>query len=275
MARLIWTAIFAMFASFAVAAPFQATVTLDVEVRDGALDTDPVVATIEAGAEVTIIDCLLDQCLLNMPGLALKNAAWADDAAIVVNGMPAADYAAQQRRAATRVAMPIIVSRDIRTEGDSYMASPIRAAIQQATGRTTTTTAVGGSTMAEVADRTLLPENQKYLNQVTVFWDGSHNGMSDVSTYADELQTAIDALGHDRFLVLPALHGDRRDEVATEFKSRWPNNIIDWRDVLGDYDGDIPQDLLKNPEVDNVHISDEAHNLVAAEVAKVIQAKRW
>ena len=279
MVRLLWTAVFALFVSVAVAEPFQATVTQDVEVRDGALSTDPVVTTLSAGSVVTVRDCILDQCLLDLPDIALENAPWADVAAFAVTGTSVTEFVAAQRSSARNVQLPLILSRNIRTEGDSYMAGAYEVklfeSIARTTGRQVVNTAVGGSEMSQVADRFESPSASQYLGWVTVVWDGSHNGMTDAKTCTDQLQSAIDKLGHDRFIVVPALHGGDRADVVAEFRSRWPDNFLGWQEVLGDYRGGIPDEWLARPEDDQVHLNEQAMDQMAEAIGAFISTKGW
>lgn len=279
MDRSVCTVIFALTASSVVAAPFQATVIQDVEVRDGALDTNPVVTTITAGSEVTIRDCLAEICLLELPDITFKFAPWADASVFVVGETPATEHAAAQRRSASRVEVPVFLSRNIRTEGDSYMAGAYEVklsdSIASATGRRTVNSAVGGSEMSQVAERVESPSAAQYLGWVTVFWDGSHNGMTDVESYADQLQSAIEKLGHDHFIVIPAMHGGDRASVIAEFKERWPDNYLGWQEAIGDYQAEIPAEWLARPDEDKVHLNQRTVDLMAEAVAEFITGKGW
>ena len=144
-------------------------------------------------------------------------------------------------------------------------------------GRAVVSTAVGGSEMAEARDRVLSAENRKLLRSVTVFWDGSQNGFTNVTDYADQLGAAIAALGHDRFIVIPAaVPAGSRDEgepqaILTEFKRRWPENFLDWRDVLPNTAGVLDADQM----CDRVHLNRTALKTMARGIANFISAKGW
>lgn len=144
-----------------------------------------------------------------------------------------------------------VPGHDIRTEGDSLMAGAYGNAVNAElasliVGQAVTNTAVGGSTMDEVLARVTSPGNSPLLNRVTVFWDGYQNGLTTVSEYADLLESAIDELGHPRFLVIPPINpytstysGSVPESVKAEYVSRWPNNFLDWNTFL-----DVDKNLI-------------------------------
>lgn len=253
-------------------AQYQATFTQDFEYET---------VTIRAGTDVDVSTCLITgRCLATVEGVSVLFPA--DIATAIVGGeqmtlqeaedakweaIQAAD-AARRDDAAHRPP-----SRTIRMEGDSYMTRAMHEALQDATVRRVVTTAVGGSTMDEIASRMTGHENSGYSNDVTVFWDGSHNGLREIGAYADQLQAAIDALSHDRFLVIPPMYGDQIGEVADEFHARWPDNVLDWRDLFGDFEGAIPSELLR--ENDDRHINRTAQQEVAAEIMRRIEVNGW
>jgi hypothetical protein len=175
---------------------------------------------------------------------------------------------------------PILVP-ELRTEGDSYMGGAcsysITTELKAVLGRGVVSTAVGGSEMGEARDRVLSAENRNLLGHVTVFWDGSQNGITTVDDYADELAAAIDVLGHDHFIIIPAAVPSGTKDAAqqlaiqAEFKRRWPDNILDWRDVLPNTAGIIDADQM----CDAVHLNRTALNTMARGIAGFITAEGW
>lgn len=132
-------------------------------------------------------------------------------------------------------------------------------------------TAVGGSTMTGIATRMTDPSLSDLLNGVTVIWDGYWNGMGtsndapDVEGYLDALGPAIDALGHQRFLVIPPIlpygsaiesaNGAIVQAVLEGMQSRWPGHVLHWDDALPLADGALPQSAFVGAPTDILHLS--------------------
>ncbi len=70
--------------------------------------------------------------------------------------------------------------------------------------------------------------------------------------------------------------GDDLKAIAKDFKSRWPDNTLDWRDVFGDHPGtQPPDDLLANPDEDKTHLGKPALQQMGQAIAEFIQQKGW
>lgn len=210
-----------------------------------------------------------------------------DPMAMDALGGGATAFHAGRERWADRNRQRVSLSAPIRAEGDSYMSgaysTSLARLIARATGRLVLNTAKGASSMEEIRDRIVVTSGAGGARPggVTVIWDGSNNGMASVSRYADALQQAVDALGHDRFVIIPAMSGSALDAVAAEFRRRWPGHVLDWRDVLGAYHGTIPAKYLAHPDArgagkaDRTHLNDTAMVPMADAIAKFIAAKGW
>lgn len=178
-------------------------------------------------------------------------------------------------------ALKIFTSRNIWTEGDSYMQGAhdvsLSKLIADTSFRQTKGTARGGATMNEIASRLQAAENRLLRPRVVVIWDGSPNGLQSVEDYVDQLKVAIEGLGHNHFVIVPPLHGGEptRTNLAKEFKANWPDNVLDWRDVLGDYDSEIPKEWLAKPKEDQVHLGLEAMRKMASKITEFIRSKGW
>lgn len=143
--------------------------------------------------------------------------------------------------------------------------------------RKTKDTSRGGASMNEIVSRIQALENRPLSPRVFVIWDGSPNGLESVEDYVAQLKVAIEGLGHNHFVVIPPLHGGEpsRTKLANEFKALWPDNILDWRDILGDYDSDIPKEWLAKPNEDQVHLGLETMGKMASGITEFIRSKGW
>jgi hypothetical protein len=167
-------------------------------------------------------------------------------------------------------------------EGDSYVggapdaATSFQAALR-AQGYIVMSSAVGGSTMTDIRDRILA--NVRLIRQCDyiVVWDGSHNGYVDAASYTDLLETGLDAAGIP-FIAIPAAvpydypSTTQPDAILAEYESRWPGSVYDWRDAIPTTNGRIDQDqmLFYQGEYDATHLSLDAYDLVAADVAELL-----
>lgn len=293
MGRLTWAALFVLFTSIGVAAPFQATVTHDVEVRDGALDTDPVVARIEAGATITVRDCILEKCLIELPGVEFENAPWASDSALSVDGTPAPEYITSQRLNASTTrhsldAFPAVKSgaQEIWTEGDSYMAGAYGISLtaelkRLMPRRSVTNTALGGSSIQEARDRMITPANASLAGRVTIFWDGSPNGTSDPSEYVNYLQAGIDALQTERFVIVPpatppGVDGSAMQAIiAEQVKARWPENVLDWTEVLPHENYSLTPEAMHDYPADKFHLNAASIDAMAVALVDFLNDRGW
>jgi hypothetical protein len=174
----------------------------------------------------------------------------------------------------------------LRGEGDSFMAGAsgvqLYATLRTLMNRSMVSTAVGGSTVEDIEDRVSDPANVHLLNQTHVFWDGDHNGMTTIAAYCDTYQAAISALGHNRFVILPACvnfgQADLSVEAALrdEMLVRWPGNVLDWRDFLTlDGNGVPTSPMYFDSGTDQTHLSQAAMDLAAAAIETFIDGKGW
>jgi hypothetical protein len=273
----------------ATAQEYVATTTASVAVRWAPNAEASQKGTLPAGTQVQVPICFKEgaYCQVALPD---------GDTGFVAGGFLAVDGATllsieQERWAAiwAKSAAPrvsnVIVSPDIRLEGDSYMggACTLRIAdyLKATTGRRVEVTAVGGSEMSGIRDRILSREFRPYLGMVTVVWDGSPNGMGSATAYADTLGEGIAALGHDQFVVIPAATvpgrdggaGNTRaaDEIFAEFAARWPDNLYDWREDLPNSGGVVDPSQM----CDAVHLNEQGLRAVAKGVARFIRSKGW
>jgi len=182
-----------------------------------------------------------------------------------------------------------LVPDAIHAEGDSFIGGAggvsLPTTLQTLMGRTVYNTGVGGATATEVRDR-LVAASAGIKSKVTVLWDGSQNPIAtvgEVPAYVDLLATGIAALGHNRFIVIPACensgHTDLSvvDAIAADMESRWPDNFLDWRDHLtlvapGSYPADAMFVALPG---DTTHLSQAAMDLMAAAIETFIDSKGW
>lgn len=181
----------------------------------------------------------------------------------------------------------LILTPDIRMEGDSFIAGAYGAGLAASTGKLTTRqiqeTALGGSTLDEAVARILSPTYSSLLGRVTIFWDGSENGLITVDEYLEQLQTAVDALGHDRFIVIGAAANYREDQmklvdtINDQMLARWPENFLDWRSILllSEPGGYPAEAMFANLPTDTTHLSAAAMDLMSAAVVNFIDAKGW
>lgn len=176
---------------------------------------------------------------------------------------------------------------NIRTEGDSLMDGAYGVALNAYIAslvpqKLHTDTAVGGATMTEIRDRVLDPANSALRRRTTIFWDGSQNGITTVSEYADLLAQAIAALGHNNFVVVPPINpygstyaGSQQQAIAAEFLSRWPNNFLHWQDWLTNTSGSIAQGEFYNAPTDSYHLSASGAAHMAMGIYQFLRSKGW
>lgn len=171
----------------------------------------------------------------------------------------------------------------IHAEGDSFIGGAgginLPTTLQGVMSRPVYSTGAGGNTMDQISAR-LVAAPAAIKDKVTVIWDGDNNSMTTVSAYADLL--AIGLAGISRFVVLPTCVSRGQSDVSAElavrdeFLARWPNNFIDWRNVLP-MNGDVPADAMfrATDGSDNIHLSQAAMDLMAVAIASFITAKGW
>ncbi len=179
-----------------------------------------------------------------------------------------------------------LVPNAIHAEGDSFIGGAsgvvLPTTLQTGMARTVYNTGIGGSTMTDIRDR-IIAASASVKSKVTLFWDGSENGITTVSDYCDLLGQAITALGHQRFVVIPACANSGEadmtlvNQIAAEMELRWPNNFLDWRDYLtliapGSYPADAMFVALPG---DTTHLSQAAMDLMAAAIETFIDGKGW
>lgn len=260
---------------------FEAATTADVDVRGAPGPYEPI-ATIPSGTTVLVGACFEEGAWCQITNNDFSG--FVDAALLNVGNQTVQEkYSAywQALKSKSASARKVFTSRNIWTEGDSYMEGAYEVSlaklIADTSFRQSKNTANGGSTMNEIVSRFQAAENSSLSPRVAVIWDGSPNGIEKVEDYVAQLQVAIDVLGHNHFVVIPPLHGAEptRTNIANEFKARWPDNILDWRDVLGDYDADIPPYWLAKPDEDQVHLGSEPMRKMASAIIEFIQSKGW
>ncbi|MBU2962996.1 hypothetical protein KO516_19615 [Citreicella sp. C3M06] len=184
----------------------------------------------------------------------------------------------------------------LRLEGDSLMAGAsgvsLAAEISALVGPYgVVSTAVGSSTMQGVADRITSPEDSDLLSGVTVIWDGSWNGLRfsngayDIDGYLAELQSAIDAIGHSRFVILPPIlpygsptssgTGSLAATIASQMAARWPGHVIDWTQALPLDAERLPAETYVAAPMDLWHISQSAAESVARLILQDLADRGW
>lgn len=260
---------------------FEATTTASIEVRGAPGPYDPI-ATIPSKTKVVIGTCFFEGAWCEVTSADISG--FADATFLKVGEQTVQEkYAAywQGLKATSAKSQTAFTSTMIWTEGDSYMQGGYEISlsnlIADASYRHVEDTAKGGATMDEISARLQAEENNNLRPRTTIIWDGSFNGLKSVEEYVEQLQAGIAKLGHDHFVIIPPLHGGEptRTAIAKEIKSRWPDNTIDWRDVLGDYDTTIPPDWLAKPNEDQVHLGLGTMRQIASAIAQFIQSKGW
>jgi hypothetical protein len=161
--------------------------------------------------------------------------------------------------------------------GDSYVGGAGGASLAiglRNQGLTVISSAVGGSTMADIRDQIFADLPLIRRCTALVVWDGSANGYVDAVSYADLLEAALDAAGVP-FVVLPSavpfgqvstIAGPIRDE----FVARWGSSVHDWRGSIANTAGVINENRMLNYPADNVHLNQTAHNEAAAAIAALL-----
>lgn len=177
----------------------------------------------------------------------------------------------------------------LRCEGDSFMVArsgvSLPATVQTLMGRGVIGTAEAGSTIDEIAGRIGAPGARPLLARTTLVWDGSESPVSqpaEVGAYVDRLAGALAALGHERFVLIPACakFGAAEltvvDAIRDQFVNRWPGHVIDWRDHLPlDAQGVPTAAMYVDPSSDATHLGQAAMDLMAQAIADFIGGKGW
>jgi hypothetical protein len=180
--------------------------------------------------------------------------------------------------------LPISPVRCLWGEGDSFMAgayaAPLMTTVAGVTGRSVSSTGAGSSTIQGIRDRIIA--NPALRNRVLIVWDGSENGYTTAAAYCDDLNTGLISLGHSRFILIPAsvpYGGSTVNPLAirSEMLTRWPNNVLDWRDWIPNTAGVVNQDQMGDPgnSPTDPHLSQGAMDLIAAGIADFIAGKGW
>lgn len=276
--RLLLAATFALLFSFAAnAADYSAVTGSDAVLRAAPSETATKLGVVAAGTRLEIEVCFDQGAFCAVTGESING--YVSGSLLVVAGTDQTVAVAEAEKWAQINTAPSL--RDVRTEGDSYMEGAcgisITPALKDALGRTVVNTAKGGSEMGSVRSRVLAPENKKLLPYVTVFWDGSQNGITTVTEYADVLGDAIAALGHDHYVVIPASAPAATTDltevsaIQKEFKRRWPDHYLDWRDVLPTANGKTSIDQ----QCDDVHLNAKTLASIADAIGAFIRTKGW
>jgi hypothetical protein len=286
--RLVFAAIFVLIFSFtAYAADYSAVTSGDAVLRAAPADSATKLGVVPSGTKLVVNVCFGEGAFCAVTGSGVQG--FIAGPRLLIDGTDQTIAAAEAAKWALLRSTPspwtydpkTVALRDVRTEGDSYMRGACNISItpelKAALNRSVVSTALGGSEMGAVRDRTLAPANKALLPYITVFWDGSQNGMTTVAEYADLLGQAIAALGHDHFVVIPAgVPAGVTDQTQTtaiqrEFKRRWPDNFLDWREILPTKNGAINADQ----QCDAVHLNAKGLQAMAKGIASFITAKGW
>lgn len=257
MVRLFWIAVFALFASAVSAEPFQATVTQDVAVRDGFLDTDPVATTLSAGTVVAVQSCALDQCLLEIPSMQFENAPWADGASFIIGAMPAVEYDKQRKRASSAIPR-------IDVWGDSLSTNTFGERLSTLLNREVEMFGVPGEDGSAIAKRMQdTPADPFALN---ILWDRHYTRQS-VQSYLRDFAEMVSFAGANFIVIsdIPAI-GLPADAALTEtineaLRGLYADKFLDVTAVLAD----------ASTRTDGLHLTPEGNNLVAQEIANFIR----
>lgn len=262
--------LFGLQAAIALELPAAATVSDSTALWESASSKAAITGRVAAGTEVTVTNCHDAWCEVSGDGIAGH---------VLSTHLVGGDgITLRDANATAPLALEFPPSTALRMEGDSYMGGrygSIPLDLAKALGREQKNTAKGGSSIEMILARMADPENAGLLDRIHVIWDGSHNGLVTVEDYADKLASALDLLDHDRFVLIPAMYGASTEAVRDEFLERWPENVVDWRDILGDFDGsDLPADWRQQPD-DPVHPSPDTKRKITASVAAFIRHKGW
>lgn len=290
MFKLYCAALVALLSFPAVAQDYQATTTTTAVLRYGPGAQYEQTGTIPAGTRVAVDVCFNkgEYCLVKWGGDPVDG--FIAGELMIVEGTNQTVLAAEKekwariaaRKPDSLVYRAPIAMREIRTEGDSYMAGAydivLSDMIKANLGVPVTNTAKGGASLDEEVARMAAPSNVR--GAVTVFWDGSTNGATSPETYVEKLADGIAALGHDRFLViLPALPGEApagtQDKIGDLIKKRWPDNYLDWRPIIPNNAGRINDDQFAKYPEDQVHLGEAPLRAIADAVKRFIDAKGW
>lgn len=177
------------------------------------------------------------------------------------------------------------IDNAIHAEGDSFMGGAygaiLPATLNTVMGRTVYNTGVGGNSMDQISAR-LISAPAEVRAKTTVMWDGDQNGFTTLSAYCDLLAAALAALGHHRFVVIPPCVNHGQSNLSTEvairdeFMARWPNNVLDWRNVLTlDGNGVPVASMYYDSGTDPTHLSQAAMDLMAPAIKSFIDARGW
>lgn len=148
-----------------------------------------------------------------------------------------------------------------------------------ARGHTVYMNGVGGTTM-NLISAALVAAAPEIKELPTAVWDGDQNGFVSVQNYCDLLSTGL--AGYPKIIAIPPctdrLQADTSVEEAVrdEYLARWPNNTLDWRNVLV-MNGAVPADSMfeKTDGSDNTHLNAAAMNLMATAIEAFVAGKGW
>lgn len=176
-------------------------------------------------------------------------------------------------------------STTIHAEGDSFIGGAGGVSLPNTlvapAERMVISTGVGSSSISQIRDRIMAPENAWLLGKVTLFWDGDEGAsVSSADDYCDIYEEAINYLGHDRFILIPPTPeylGDPTMEEAIRLVmlARWPANVLDWRDWLLNTAGVLDVSQYLAPPGDTLHLSQDAMNRMSDGITAFIAAKGW
>lgn len=186
---------------------FEASTTKKIEVRT-APGPYTVIGKIRANTQVIVGQCFFKGAWCEISSGDISG--FADSTLLKVGEQTVQEkyteyFQSLQDKSAT--SEKIFTSSMIWTEEDSYMQGShdvsLSSLISVATSRNVDDTAKGGATVEDISARMQTIENKSLQPRITVIWDGSYIGLKTVDDYLKEVQTGIDVLKHDHFILTP------------------------------------------------------------------------
>ncbi|SMF66131.1 hypothetical protein SAMN02982989_3440 [Xaviernesmea oryzae] len=181
----------------------------------------------------------------------------------------------------------------ISMEGDSYPAGANgvsgAGSLSTILGKPVFVTASGGSTLAQQVAR--VQANPELYRGVFVHIDGDNNGYGSLETDMGLYADMIEAIGHNRFIIVPPMQRANKTTEANAatlalsnaLLAAYPNNTVDGQALLAAHAtspgddaavaaGQIPPSLL---QVDETHLTSDGMNYLMQGPADIITDRGW
>ncbi|MDO6587314.1 putative Ig domain-containing protein [Salipiger sp. 1_MG-2023] len=177
--------------------------------------------------------------------------------------------------------------------GDSLMDGASGISLWQtmdtASGLSVQNIAEGGNNITQVSEQFTTLANTDLLDYPVVIWDGSQNGIDDLTgdkvvAYVDLIADAVATIPHNKWLVIPPINtygstysGGQAQAIWLEMASReaFDGHILHWADGLVNTDYSIDISQFNDAPTDIYHLSQEGADNMSDLILGEMRSRNW